>query len=338
MQSQTRLIQESPARWKIPAPAKLNLGLRVPPPPPRPDGFHDLETWMLPISLCDTLTIEIPPNPSRDRQGATERPSDSEKPLPHGRRSDETPVPPDLQLLITGRTEGIPIDPQKNLIGRAALALAQAAGIPPIARITLHKVVPPGGGLGGGSSDAASALLALNTAWNLHWPADRLEKIAATLGSDIPFFIQSTPSLCTGRGEIMSPLLPRHPLFAVLISPPIGCPTKAVYQAFDAGHHHHPPLQKTNWKKIFAAPADDLSAMLINDLEPAAFSVAPPLAEIRDHAARIIGQKIHMTGSGSTLFALCPSALAAGELTARLSAALDPACTCIPVRILPIAD
>ncbi len=156
---------------------------------------------MLPISLYDTLTITPAEN---------------------------------LALEITGRNTDIPTDIAKNLITRAATKLAQAANIPPRAHILLHKVIPPGGGLGGGSSDAAQTLVALNQFWNLNWPAQRLEKIAAELGSDIPFFIQQRPSLCTGRGEIMSPLMPQHPLFAVLLMPPIGCPTKDVYQAFDA--------------------------------------------------------------------------------------------------------
>ncbi len=75
-----------------------------------------------------------------------------------------------------------------------------------MAHIHLHKILPPGGGLGGGSSDAANALVALNAAWELNWDEERLIKIAAELGSDVPFFVPGRAQLCTGRGEIMTAL------------------------------------------------------------------------------------------------------------------------------------
>src|SRR4051794_21797082 len=135
----------------IHAHAKLNLGLRVF--PVRGDGFHDLETWMVRTSWHDTLSVGESPS---------------------------------LELVVTGKAEGVPTDPQKNLAGRAALALAAAAGVVPRGRIVLDKVLPPGGGIGGGSADAAAVLVALNQAWGLHWELSQLEGIAAGLGSDIP--------------------------------------------------------------------------------------------------------------------------------------------------------
>jgi 4-diphosphocytidyl-2-C-methyl-D-erythritol kinase len=297
----TRLIQIKPGDFQIHAPAKLNLGLRVF--PPRPDGFHPVETWMAAISWHDTLHVEAAPT---------------------------------LELLITGRAEGIPTEPAKNLVGKAALALAAHANRPATARITLHKSVPPGGGMGGGSSDAANTLLALNALWNLNLSDDTLEQIASALGSDVPFFIRQTAALCTGRGEIMTPLRGQgggQPLFAVLILPPNGCPTKDVYQAFDAGHQHTPPKEKTDWQKCAAAPADQLAGLLVNDLEPPAFHVAPWLKDLCDRAAAIISAKVHMTGSGSTLFTLCSSGAAADTLAKKLQAALPAENACLPVRI-----
>jgi len=125
-----------------------------------------------------------------------------------------------------------------------------------------------------------------------------------------------------------------QPLFAVLVIPPKGCPTGEVYRAFDAGHQHHPPREKTNWCQCASATAEQLSDLLVNDLEPAAFAVAPWLAKLRERAAKAAGQRVHMTGSGSTLFSLCSSGQSAGELEARLTAGLDPDCYCVPVRIL----
>src|SRR5205085_1741325 len=104
------------------------------------------------------------------------------------------------------------------------------------------------------------------------------------------------PSLCTGRGEIMTPLLPRHPLFALLLIPPMGCPTKEVYQGFDAGRQHQPPRPKTEWQRCAESSAAQLNGMLVNDLEPSAFAVAPGLGALRDRAAEILSQPVHLTG------------------------------------------
>jgi 4-diphosphocytidyl-2-C-methyl-D-erythritol kinase len=221
----------------------------------------------------------------------------------------------------------------KNLVGKAAMQLAAAAGIEATGRIELHKVLPPGGGLGGGSSDAASVLLALNVAWGLHWGTEKLEAIAAELGSDVPFFVGARAALCTGRGEIMTPLSPRHLLFAVLIIPPRGCPTKEVYQAFDAGHREN-DIGRTDWKALAMAEAKALNEMLVNDLARGAFHVAPWLEELRDRAAASVGQKVHVTGSGSTLFTLAGSSVEADEITARLTAALPEDHGIIPARIV----
>jgi 4-diphosphocytidyl-2-C-methyl-D-erythritol kinase len=283
----------------IPAHAKLNLGLRVF--PARPDGFHDLETWMVRISWHDTIAIE-----------------DSSA----------------LQLAVIGKAEGVPVEIEKNLVGRAALTLAAAASIAPRGRIVLHKNLPPGGGIGGGSGDAAATLVTLNQAWNLHYPPDKLEAIAATLGSDISFFIRGIPSLCTGRGEIMTPLAPRRPLFAVLLIPPFGCPTKDVYQAFDRGVQHMPARPPTDWQKCAAASADELSELLVNDLEPAAFSVAPGLTSLRERAAKALHRRVHLTGSGSTLFVLFDSRAEADGSAVRVGEEFGNGVQAVSVQIL----
>lgn len=188
-------------------------------------------------------------------------------------------------------------------------------------------------GIAGGSRDVGNMLVVLNEAWGLHWPAERLELVAAELGSDVPLFVKARASLYTGRGEIMVPLRPVHGLFAVLIIPPLGCPTKAVYQAFDAGHRHVPSLPKTDWAACARATAEELSGMLVNDLEPAAFFVAPELATVRTRAEAASGRRVHMTGSGSTLFVLCGSGAEAGEMQAKLAAGLGEECGVVAVRV-----
>jgi len=274
-------------RVRIEAPAKVNLGLRVF--PVRADGFHDLETWMSPLSWHDTVTV-----------GGEGK----------------------LVLEVTGRTEGVPTEAEKNLVGRAALKLAAAAGIEARGSIVLHKVLPPGGGLGGGSSDGANVLVALNEAWGLKWELERLLPIAAELGSDVPFFVPGVASLCTGRGELMTELRGRGPLYAVLILPPFGCPTKEVFAAFDAGGFAGKEGD-TDWRRIARAGAEEMLELLMNDLEEPAFSVAPPLKALRDLAAEIAGRRVCMTGSGSTLFTLCASGAEAEEMRGKLERELS---------------
>ena len=293
-----RITATESGRCEIKAPAKLNLGLRIY--PARADGFHDLESWMVPLSWHDTVRYS---------------PSTS------------------LEMSVTGRAAGIPTGVEENLVGRAALRLARAAGITAHGRIELHKVVPAGGGLGGGSSDAASALVLLNHAWDLRLELAQLLKIAAELGSDVPLFVQGQPSLCRGRGEQLTTLRASEPLYATLLVPPMGLATKAVYGAFDAGHRHAQPTEFA-WEAWAAMSADRLNELLVNDLEPAAFSLAPWLRELRDEAAVAVGQKVHMTGSGSTLYTLSSTAPRAADLADRLERELAGRVACVTARVV----
>jgi len=296
---ETRRLQQAPdGRWMIHAPAKLNLGLRIF--PPRPDGFHDLESWMVPLAWHDTLWI--------------------------------TPDRP-LELQVQGRAEGIPTALDKNLVGRAALRLARHANIAPTGLLELHKVVPSGGGLGGGSSDAAAALVALNALWQTGFSTPVLEELAAELGSDVAFFVRARPAFCTGRGEILQPLRGYNTLFAVLLLPPQGIATRPVYQALDQGHRHA-TAAAFDWDVWATLPARELNAVLRNDLEPPAFALAPWLAELRRQAVAICGQNVHMTGSGSTLFTLCGSAAQATKLRHLFIEHLGQSCACVSARIL----
>lgn len=142
--------------------AKINWTLHVL--GTRPDGYHELESIVLPVELHDVITIE----------------EDSE---------------------ITCVTEGCDVPQEKNLAYRAAMALRDATGCTRGARITIEKHIPSGAGLGGGSSDAAAVLNALNGMWELGLTCDRLCEIAAGVGSDIPALVLGGPVLMEGRGE-----------------------------------------------------------------------------------------------------------------------------------------
>jgi 4-diphosphocytidyl-2-C-methyl-D-erythritol kinase len=288
----------------IHAPAKLNLGLRVF--PRRPDGFHDIESWFVPLSLCDTLIFQ---------------------------KADV------LTLTVTGLSAGLSSALEDNLVGRAAIALARAAKIDPKADIHLHKLIPTGGGLGGGSSDAAATLLALRQLWNVSISSSELRSIAAQLGSDVPFFIDGQSAICRGRGESIEPLPLHRPLFAVLIIPPYGTSTKEVYQAFD---HQSPPPSRAaiHWKELAYQTAAHISTAIYNDLETPAFAVTPALRDLRFEINAIAKCPVHVSGSGSTLFILIDQPAAAESMAELLARALNQKIHIVPVQIeqtLPVS-
>jgi 4-diphosphocytidyl-2-C-methyl-D-erythritol kinase len=247
-----------------PAPAKLNLDLRVG--PARADGFHPVCSWMTTIGLFDTVSLR----------------RDSEKqPTAVEFACDAPDVPSD----------------ESNLCVKAAHAFAAMRG--PIGRIglTLEKRIPHGGGLGGGSSDAAAVLqlLADGDEHGLH-------EIAVTLGSDVPFFLGDGSARATGRGEVLTALPRPRPSHAILILPgePLG--TAEVYRAFDALPPR--PLNMVDYIDWTDLPAAELLLRLANDLEPAAFARRPALGRLRAEAERFANRPVRLTGSGSTLFTL----------------------------------
>lgn len=176
------------------APAKINLSLRVL--GRRRDGFHEIETFVTPISLCDEIKIE-------QRSGKQEI----------AFRCDDSSVP-----------KG-----EENLVVRAANAFFKETKITCGVSIALKKAIPHGAGLGGGSSDAASTLLALNELFETNLPREALAKVAELIGSDVPFFIFQCAAVCKGRGELVSPTSLREQLSVLLLKPEFGVPTQWAY-------------------------------------------------------------------------------------------------------------
>ena len=292
-----RLTSLPDGSLRIFAPAKLNLGLIVY--PPRADGFHDIESWFVPISLYDTLTI---------------RPA------------------AELSLRVTGICGNVTANLQDNLVGRAALLLSAETGHAAGADIHLHKVVPAGGGLGGGSSDAAATLLALNQLWRTDLSCEALANLAARLGSDVPFFIHCESAVCRGRGEKMTRLPFYDWLYAVLFMPPIGVATKAVYQRFDQRQPAQPD-QLPDWAAIARLKPQEMASVLTNDLQVPAFDVEPRLDALSGKLAQLTGRKIQMSGSGSTLFILAESAADAQHLRDAAEAQAGALFTAAAVRV-----
>ena len=176
------------------APAKINLSLRVL--GRRSDGFHEIETFIAPISLCDELKIE-------QRSGKQEI----------AFRCDDPSVP-----------KG-----EDNIVVRAANVFFEKTKITNGISIVLKKAIPHGAGLGGGSSDAASTLLALNELFETNLPREALRRMAEMIGSDVPFFIFQSAAVCKGRGEFVSPTRLREQLSILLLKPEFSVPTPWAY-------------------------------------------------------------------------------------------------------------
>ena len=179
---------------QILAPAKINLSLRVL--RRRSDGFHEIETFIAPISVCDEIKI---------KQRASKQKI--------AFRCDDPSVP-------TG---------EDNIVVRATNVFFQKTKITSGISIELKKRIPHGAGLGGGSSDAASTLLALNELFETNLPRQALAKMAEMVGSDVPFFIFQSAAVCKGRGELVTPTRLRQQLSLLLLKPVFGVPTQWAY-------------------------------------------------------------------------------------------------------------
>jgi 4-diphosphocytidyl-2-C-methyl-D-erythritol kinase len=245
---------------KLRAPAKVNLELRVH--GRRADGFHDIETLIVPISLADEVTVEI-------SLGKTLSISCDDPSVPEG---------------------------QNNLAAAAAHEYSRHTGLQFGAHIGIRKCIPVGAGLAGGSSDAAAVLIALNTIFESHLGVERLERIAAKLGSDVPFFIRSLPAICRGRGEIVRPFNLSERLRLLLLKPPFGVETAWAYKAWAASHALPGGLEDEQ----------DLGGIQVfNSLERPVFEKFLVLAVMKDWLRKQSEVRAAaMSGSGSTLFAV----------------------------------
>ena len=269
------------------SPCKVNLLLNIL--GRRGDGFHELETVMHPVNLCDELALE---------------------------RTDDG-----IQLTCSDPT--LPAD-QRNLVHRAAAAFLQRRAMSGGVRVHLKKRIPLAAGLGGGSGNAATTLLAMNELFNQALTREHLHEIAASLGSDIPFFLQSNPALATGRGEKIQSLAPFPALAGcafLLVHPGFGIATAWAYKElarFSAALSGQPGRAA---KLISLLDADDLrgaSAEFHNSLEVPALEKYPWLAVLKDFLRENGAAATLMSGSGSTTFAIANDLCGAQELEERV--------------------
>ena len=272
----------------LPAPAKVNLGLRVQ--GRRADGYHLLESVFVPLDLQDELSVAIEPAASASVSLAVEIAADA----PAGLAAE---VP-------TGAT---------NLAYRAAEAFLEAAGLTARVAIELVKRTPAGGGLGGGSSDAGAVLRALSELAPGALAGQMLFDLALGLGADVPFFLDPRPALVGGIGDLIEPLERLPPLCLVLANPGTALSTAEVFAASDAlGAALTPSPPGSTLRALSALVASDpadvaaraaaLGALLENDLEAAAARLCPPVRRLQEQLRQAGAMATGMSGSGATVF------------------------------------
>ena len=208
-----------------------------------------------------------------------------------------------------------------NLIMKAADLLRRRAGCARGARIALTKRIPMAAGLAGGSSDAAATLAGLNRLWDLQLPPADLAMLGAELGSDVPFFFTGPAAWCTGRGEMVTPLKPGKALDLVLVCPPQGLSTAAVFRAVRVPER---PRSGDAIRRAFeAGDVAELGRNLHNRLQEPAETLCPAIAEIRRRLDLLAPAGHQMSGSGTSYFALCRDASEARHIATAISHGWD---------------
>ena len=286
------------------APAKLNLTLAIV--GRRTDGFHALHSVMAPLTLSDRLSVAV---------------------MPAGEDTLHTtgfdPGPPESNLVL------------KAIAATRAALRGSGTGTPPLAA-RLEKEIPVAAGLAGGSSDAAAAIAAALEAWAADLDPERHADVAASLGSDVPFFLAGGPALVEGRGERLTPL---HGLRGddqpgfLLVTPAVAARTADVFAAWSGGAMGEPGVVRRTSEHFASEFGSGLSARQLieragvlaaaNDLLPAAASVVAGLVPLRRALTRLLGRPIGLSGSGPTLWAIYPSLEAAAEAADRVRSAID---------------
>ncbi len=280
------------------SPCKVNLLLNIL--GRRADGFHELETIMQPVNLFDRLQF------TRGGNG----------------------------VQLTCSEPGLPAD-SGNLVHRAATAFFQQAGIKDGVRIHLEKRIPLAAGLGGGSGNAATTLLALNELFGQPLGFAQLDLVAASLGSDIPFFLQDKPALAVGRGEKVSSLEPFRALRGtafLLIHPGFGISTAWAYRElarFPAALHGRPSRAQQLANLLQTADLAAAGAAFYNSLEAPALEKYPLLALYQDFLRAEGAAAVLMSGSGSTTFAIARDAADARRLEQQIQDRFGPCWTAV---------
>lgn len=247
------------------SPAKINIGLQIV--ERRTDGFHNLQSVMYPIGLCDLIEV---------RQAS----------------------PGEAAFRFTHSGIATRAGEEEDLCFRAWSLFSRNTQLPPV-ELHLHKQIPVGAGLGGGSSDAATTLKGLNILAGKPLTDLRLQELAARLGSDCPFFLHEEPMMMEGRGELLSPVeMQLDRLHLVLIFPALHISTAEAYARVI------PAPASSHLRALVSLPPDQWKGLVINDFERSVFERYPELELLKHDLYRAGALYASMSGSGSSLYGL----------------------------------
>ena len=278
------------------SPAKINLFLEIV--GRREDGFHEIESVMQLVDLCDEVHLR------RRRDGIRLQVSGAD--LPEGRG---------------------------NLAYRAAALALEAAGLSDGVEIRLVKRIPVAGGLGGGSSNAAAVLLGVDRLYGLHWPRETLQQMASGLGSDVPFFLSDGVAVARGRGEVLT-LLPPWPRRWLVVANP-GIPISTAWAYREASSKLTGWQARVTLPTLTAGgPLEWPPVWAFNRLEEVVLPHRPELLALKALLQEGGGMPVLMSGSGASVFAVVADGDAAEALARRVreSGAFAAAVTTLPTN------
>lgn len=272
---------------KIISPAKVNLVLAVG--EKQESGFHEVQTIMHSLALHDTLSM---------------------------RRFDDEGSGEGLQVMLKCESS-FTIDPllikaEENIAYKAVVELAKALGRTQDETIEmiLNKVIPAEAGLGGGSSNAAAALVGAATLWGVGVEDERVQEVASRLGADVSFFLKGGCARLSGKGDVFEAQLEPRSGFVLLVRPDAGVSTGKAYAAFD----EDPVLPSSEYLSSIAALDAAVDVSLYNNLEKAACSVTPVVAQVLEWGRAAAGEEnVVLCGSGSAVCCIFDNYQAACE-------------------------
>ena len=289
--------QPNPVAVRVRAPGKVNLQLAVG--ELQDDGYHELATAFQALSLTEEIMAT-----------AAE----------------------EISLSVSGTVDcaGVPLD-ESNLAFRAALLLQERTGVTDGVHLSIHKGVPVAGGMGGGSADAAAALVACDALWGTNLSPAELHALAAELGADVPFSLHGGTALGTGHGDELSPMLSQGRFDWVLVTNDTGLSTPQVYGELDRIRARlradlpviavQPEVGADLFHALRAGDPVRLAAALHNDLQAAALSLRPELADVIDLGVREGALAGIISGSGPTVALLCADPESALDVHVGMTAA-----------------
>lgn len=281
----------------VEAPAKINLTLEIL--GKRPDGYHELRSIVMPVSLMDTVSVTST----------------------YAQVAMTLTVGPGVDTTKIGQAD-------RNLAVRAARLMQERYRINAGARIHIHKRIPIGGGLGGGSADAAGVIRGLDRLWELKRPCEELMALGADLGSDVPALIHGGAVLMEGRGERVSGLFGDTPpavcegFWLVIANPGLMCPTPDVFRKWRGGLTVTPSILHNMTSSIRTSDVSAAADALYNGLQQGVFESYPEVAQTATRLQEAGCLGVLLSGSGASVFGLARDEAHGQEICRKLGSGL----------------